>query len=293
MEQLRTLDLSIPHPNVFPDFYLDASSNASYNSDQKSWWIHEIGGFIRFRIFLAEIRGFTINLRLRGFEVSGKSDSPITLSVNGQTIVETFEPETQTFSNRSWFVPSTFLKFGDNAIMVQLLDGTAAVFLQAFTVMNYMMQPQLQQAWCWSAVSASTALYYQEKSPWTQCELVNVAFNRTGCCEDGSSPECNQPWYLEKGLTITGNLSAFIEGPQPIEAIQKLIDANMPVAARIGWQGVGHFVVITGVGADQTMVAIQDSYFGPSYITYESLVNYYKGLGKWTHTYLTRSGDGK
>src|SRR5579863_7669733 len=48
-------------------------------------------------------------------------------------------------------------------------------------------QHQQQTEWCWSATSTSISHFYNAASTWTQCSLVNNAFNQTTCCQNGSS----------------------------------------------------------------------------------------------------------
>jgi hypothetical protein len=56
------------------------------------------------------------------------------------------------------------------------------------------MQPQLQSQWCWAACSTSVSHLYDASSSWTQCRVVNAELGQTGCCQEGSSGQCNRPW---------------------------------------------------------------------------------------------------
>src|SRR5215469_8109149 len=85
------------------------------------------------------------------------------------------------------------------------------------------MQHQNQTQWCWAAVTASIAGYYRNGA-WTQCRVVNDQLGQTGCCSDGSSSECNQPWYLDKALRRVGNLDDYTAGSMSINQIKSEID---------------------------------------------------------------------
>ncbi|HEX8207940.1 MAG TPA: papain-like cysteine protease family protein [Solirubrobacteraceae bacterium] len=152
------------------------------------------------------------------------------------------------------------------------------------------MQHQLQTNWCWSACATSTSLFYASASAWTQCKLAGTELNQTTCCQDGSTTWCNQPWYLDRALTQTGNFGHMQQGPLDWNALSVEIDAGRPVAARIGWAGGGgHFVVISGVSDldGGPAVDIQDPWFGPSTLPLQEFTTRYRATGTWTHSYFT------
>lgn len=157
--------------------------------------------------------------------------------------------------------------------------------------MDFVMQNQLQNAWCWAAVTVSCSKYYNSDSQWSQCLLVNKALEQTTACIDGSTPECNQPWYLDKALQITENLQSFIQGSQDVDTVQTQMNENKPLGVRIGWKfGGGHFVVISNIDCSKStpVLTIDDPYFGRSYVTFDTFVTNYKNSGKWSHTYFTK-----
>src|SRR6266700_5017599 len=78
--------------------------------------------------------------------------------------------------------------------------------------LGFTMQTQQQTQWCWAAVSVSVNLYYDPTSGQTQCAVANTALGQTTCCNDGSTAQCNQPWFLYLALQIVGNLNAVASG---------------------------------------------------------------------------------
>src|SRR6185295_7189908 len=71
---------------------------------------------------------------------------------------------------------------------------------------NFRVSRQLQTEWCWAALSASVADYFGDDG-WSQC-LVAAAETGGACCDDGSSPVCNRPHFLEAALRRVGHLRA-------------------------------------------------------------------------------------
>jgi len=159
---------------------------------------------------------------------------------------------------------------------------------------NFAMQQQQQTEWCWAAVSSSVSGFYGAPAgpsggPWQQCEVVNYEQGQTTCCQNGSTAQCNVPWYLEKGLNTVGHLA----GPPTPSAeaflyVQTEINGGRPVGVRIGWSGGGgHFVVLRGY--DDTngsqLLDVEDPWYGSSIVDYTAFSTSYQGSGTWTDTY--------
>lgn len=294
---LETVEFTVAEPAAAPHFALVASAGATFSpAAQPFWALNAPGGSVEFRLTLMAPHGVALILRLAG----NGADSPVTLAVNGVNHVENFAPNGPGFSNVSWYIPETLLKAGDNALVVSVPGGTTPAQLADAYVMKFSIQPQKQDDWCWAAVTASIAAFFEDgHSDWTQCRLANELLGQTNCCTEGASAACDQPWSLSQALKQTGNLACHHAGAQPVESLREQISAGNPVGALINWQGGGsHFVVLTGVGPDEpggagaTMIAVEDSLNGFSYVTYESFVTSYRGDGAWAHAYCTRVRDG-
>ncbi len=63
-------------------------------------------------------------------------------------------------------------------------------------LINFNMQIQEQDNWCWAATAASTDQFYPNPGL-TQCAVASQLFN-LDCCQDPGS--CNIPYYLEQAL---------------------------------------------------------------------------------------------
>jgi hypothetical protein len=155
-----------------------------------------------------------------------------------------------------------------------------------WTRINFVMQHQQQTNWCWAAVAASVSAFFNPNTNWTQCGIVNAEFGRNDCCTQGSSTNCNRPWYLDRALTRTGNLRSWSSGAGTLADIMQEINASRPLCARIGWSGGGgHFVAIDGYNRDLGMIAVDDPWFGASDVVLSTFQTAYQGSGSWTHTY--------
>jgi Papain-like cysteine protease AvrRpt2 len=172
----------------------------------------------------------------------------------------------------------------------QRILGLLECLLKLWRRLALAMQPQLQSQWCWAACATSVSLFYDGASTWTQCSVVNTELGQTTCCQDGSTSQCNQPWYLDKALTRTGNLASWAAGTTTIAQIRSQVASGRPVGARIGWSGGGgHFVMIAGYRAcdPDGYIDVRDPIYGSSDVSLATFTSSYHGTGSWTHTYYT------
>jgi Papain-like cysteine protease AvrRpt2 len=157
--------------------------------------------------------------------------------------------------------------------------------------LSFTMQRQQQTQWCWAATSVSVARFYDGRTGWTQCGMVDAELGQHGCCNQGRSARCNRPNVLDAPLARADILARRQNAAAGYSAIRAEIDAGRPVAWRIGWRGGGgHFAVIEGYqrrGAQ--WVAIDDPWYGQSDVAVSTLLGgRYQQTGAWTHTYFTR-----
>lgn len=165
--------------------------------------------------------------------------------------------------------------------------------------LNFVQQLQAQSNWCWAAVTASIAKFYNAQAPveqTQQCKLANWAMPsaQSSCCQAGSSPECNQPFSLEKALKHTKNLTSRSDGALSIMQIEAQINGNHPIGVGIKWQGggsVGHALSLTGydISSGTPYIQINDPYYGSSLVKLDDFPRHYKGGANWCFSYLTQA----
>jgi hypothetical protein len=158
--------------------------------------------------------------------------------------------------------------------------------------LNLVEQHQSQNEWCWAASTASITLFYNPASTWTQCSLANRAFGQTTCCTDGGTAACNQPWYPDQALTITGHLASTSNGKPTLATVINEINAGHPISVNIQWTGGGgHNPVVDGYDCSQptgATIDLQDPWYGHSVQEFGSFPASYQGGARWAVSYLTR-----
>lgn len=161
--------------------------------------------------------------------------------------------------------------------------------------LDFTIQKQQQDYWCWAAVSASIANFYNAATSWTQCRIATVEKDAP-CCEDGSSKECNQAYALDQALERTDNLRDFLDRTLDASEIRTEIHQKSPLGCRIAWNATeGHFLVINGYEEPEGQLWVDvedpDRSFDASTYPYDEFANRYRGIGRWTHSYLTRAAS--
>jgi hypothetical protein len=161
----------------------------------------------------------------------------------------------------------------------------------------FAMAKQSQENWCWATVAASVSNYYHNNgsSGFTPCLLANVQLGATTCCFDGSTPQCNQAWYLDRALVETDNYYTYFPRAATQIEVQTEILSSRPLGVRIGWAnsgGRGHFVAIDGFSYPSYVLSVQDPESGTSTtLDYNTFLTAYRGTGQWTHSYWTTAGS--
>jgi len=161
-------------------------------------------------------------------------------------------------------------------------------------------QPQQQMAWCWAAVGTFCALYFDSKSGWTQCKIVNdcLTLTETDCCgKAAASPKCDKTFYLENSkeqgsFVLTKIANGYQDSCISYSDLIKNIDADLPIAFRIELSPYfAHFIVVSGYDntGGKEFVKINDSFFGDSEIPYSEFVSKYQHVGKVTHTFFQKT----
>jgi len=164
--------------------------------------------------------------------------------------------------------------------------GTGSTGSVCGNPLGFTMQHQQQTQWCWAAVSVSVNLYYHPASGQIQCAVANSALGQTTCCNDGSTAQCNQPWFLDQALQIVGNLNVVTSGKAVLSKVKTEINQCHPLCLRIGWNGGGgHFVAIYGYS--RKLINVGDPWYGNSVVPYAAFPNTYQGGGSWTDSYTT------
>jgi hypothetical protein len=157
--------------------------------------------------------------------------------------------------------------------------------------LGFDVERQEQSQWCWAAVAVSVARHFDSASRWRQCTVVNAELNQTSCCDDGGSPSCGRPWYLDRALATVAHLHAVRSGALDFSEAYAEVVANQPPCMRIGWAGGGgHFVAVVGVrqaGGDR-FLRIGDPLHGTVEEGWTDPAEPYMGYGSWTDPYFTQ-----
>jgi Papain-like cysteine protease AvrRpt2 len=160
------------------------------------------------------------------------------------------------------------------------------------------MQGQCHTNWCWAALAASVAAFYDKLSAFTQCVVANLELGRNDCCDVPCHTDnvgFNQIHEPGAALNRVDCLDREMRNQIASRAqVQQEIDAGRPLCLRTVWSkgnaaGGAHALAIVGYFADSDTLALEDPWFGPTHdIPYDQFCTNYKDFGgKWTDTYYT------
>lgn len=119
---------------------------------------------------------------------------------------------------------------------------------------------QEQTLWCWVACALMILESQGIASP-PQCEFVNETFGTASCCEDGSSPTCNDacPPDRVESLLSSRDITLARTGPVAFQTIKEQVAAGRPVEVYLSTVNGGHVMVIGGCyEADGQMLVVND-----------------------------------
>jgi len=158
--------------------------------------------------------------------------------------------------------------------------------------LNFTVEHQEHQQWCWAAVSVSVARFYEGSSnALTQCSIVNSQLPGNDCCAHGGILACNKPGFLDKALDTVKHFRGMISGSLKSPCMIQEIDDGRPIGARIGFPTRGHFVAIVGYDnkdPEDVHLIVSDPTWGESTGPLQEFSSAYLGSGLWTDTYLTQ-----
>lgn len=167
--------------------------------------------------------------------------------------------------------------------------------------LSFTMQEQKTFVWCWAAVGASCALFYDPLSIWTQCKLVEASImaGPGSCCQKPVPLTCLVFGYLQnpqgKGAFIlTGIANGYRSGALSFSNLKAQLDAGLLVAFRVSRsvmnKEIAHFVVVSGydIVDGQEYITVNDPFFNTSFMSYQRFQDAYKLLFKVSHSFLTK-----
>ena len=168
---------------------------------------------------------------------------------------------------------------------------------QSWHVLDFEIQQQERTNWCWAAVAASVARYYDPHSKFTQCSVASGELGHD--CSTGGKPDpCNVYGYLMSSLFRVGHFEKWVaQRPATTGEIEGEIGQGRPLCARIVWNGGGaHLVAISGYAGQNVAatgessisgVAIADPWWGLSDIDFDDFPTGYIRCGRCTDNYYT------
>lgn len=153
----QTIDFSVANPSSTENYSLPLFKHCNFNPNFNSWVINSKGGFFQFNLNLPQQQGVNLIFRLCGTtNEQNQTDCPISITINDQPFVGSFDPHISNFYDMVWAVPGNMLHAGNNKIVLTLIGGTTMVAIKNAVVDIY-AAPILKTKWL-SAIADNTSL---------------------------------------------------------------------------------------------------------------------------------------
>lgn len=167
-------------------------------------------------------------------------------------------------------------------------------------ILDFTIQPQDKDQWCWAAVTSSICDFYGDQQSHTQCELANrflapVLLPGEDPCQNDAD-DSNIPFALDLALNQMHHLVQPTRGRISFQELDQQISQNQsPVPIRIMFSDgfTAHFVVVFGCVTDSSgnqMVKVADPGDGSVVsVPFSALGDDFKPGASWDQTYFTKA----
>lgn len=159
-------------------------------------------------------------------------------------------------------------------------------------VLSVTFQQQQTAAWCWAAVASMVSGWYAQTtgSPaQSQCEVAAATLpDVSNCCSSSSiNPDCIKLWVLDQALAAVGHFAG-TGASGDLSTVIDQINSGQPLAALIEYNGISHFVLVTGYSDTQQLIVVCDPAGNRSFSTpVTSFFSNYNNGGIWGGWYFT------
>ncbi len=131
----QKINFSVPDPAATANLSLPLYQGAGYRSDYKTWSLLTGGGFMKFNLSLPGAIPVTFSMSLCASLVNGQSNCPISITVNGKSLVNSYSDHNANFHTASWTIAANLLSEGNNEIIVTLDNSaTTQLFINSVAV---------------------------------------------------------------------------------------------------------------------------------------------------------------
>ncbi|MGO8311207.1 papain-like cysteine protease family protein [Rhizobium ruizarguesonis] len=114
---------------------------------------------------------------------------------------------------------------------------------------EFVMQSQRLDHWCWAAVASSVSYHLDEFSPMTQKEIAAVAFDFD--IDEDLDDAWDRDHRVDTALNIVRCLRSTRSLPVGFREVLRQLEQDRPVVAQIDWgDNTAHAIAITGCWID-------------------------------------------
>ncbi len=139
----QSLDLSVDPPvckpgNPCANLTLTSTAGAIYRSDFNTWSLVGSSEGITLDLNLTAPLPVVLTFNVAAALVAGQPNSPVSILVNGDTLVRKYADTNPNFHPVAWKIPTSLVQAGSNTVKIALTpDATVQYFINAITVASF------------------------------------------------------------------------------------------------------------------------------------------------------------
>jgi hypothetical protein len=131
----QTIDFSVPNPSATAQFSLPLYQGAGYRPDFQTWSLMRNSGFMKFNLNISDAIPVKLTFNFCASLVGGRANCPVTITVNSNTLVQSYRDTNCNWHDKSFDIPQSMLRSGDNEIIISLdKSASTQMFIKAATV---------------------------------------------------------------------------------------------------------------------------------------------------------------
>lgn len=246
--------------------------------------------FVRFTFHLVFKKTLYLLLRYHAITEKNSRNGALNILLNQEWIGQIGLSQDENNNLKVLIIDPDKLRSGSNELLLRMADNHWAVSLKELWISDYVVDRQLQSNWCWAAVTASLARFYQEDHFADQVKLVSGILKKEYCCSGNGCSTCNRPWYVGEALDHVDVLQNAMPYPVSKKELMEELICNRPVVIVVKWHhaATGHILVVSGFNRSHQFLTWDSRGPDMRLVSFEDLCAGYEGRSEWVNTFFTR-----
>jgi hypothetical protein len=142
VNEATNISFEVPSPVSTDILTILEQQGTQFDPRNNAWQIQQPGKYVTFDLYLDQPRLVAVSMNFRSTASGGLTNNPFTITVNGKTLLENYDPHIETFHDEQWLIPSNWVVTGNNKITVTLAgSATTGIDYKRFGAAAQVLPP--------------------------------------------------------------------------------------------------------------------------------------------------------